>query len=97
VPALIACAAVTGPVAAAQASDASIRAIVKSDIPKITRSQAKILDGLATYEKSHSATAVIKAIKAQNRDLAALEKKLASQTPTTANGYLVAGSKLLKV
>jgi hypothetical protein len=77
---------VLGSAAAAQASNASIRAIVKSSSPKIVHSQARILDGLATYEKTHSPSALIKAIKAQDKDLSALEAKVAGQSASTANG-----------
>jgi hypothetical protein len=77
---------VLGSATGAQASDASIRATVKSAVPKIVHSQARILDGLATYEKTHSPTALIKSIKAQNRDLSALETKVAGQTASTPNG-----------
>jgi uncharacterized membrane protein len=49
-------AAAIGPVAAAHASDASLRTTVKADVPAITRSQAKIKAGEATLKKTHSIT-----------------------------------------
>lgn len=80
------CAVALGPVAAAQASDATLRATIKNDVPKITRSQAKILDGLATLEKSGSAKAIVKAIKAQDRDLNTLKHRIAVEGASSSAG-----------
>ncbi len=89
-----------GPVAAAQASDAQIRGTVKADVPKIIKSQAKILDGLATYEKTHSAKPLISASEKQNRVLKALETKLSRESSSTAAGAkgkadIIKGLKLI--
>ena len=84
--ALVACVAAIGPVAAAQASDATIRSTVKSAVPKIEKSQAKIIDGLSTYQQTHNPTALIKAIRGQSKTLKALETKLSSQPASSANG-----------
>lgn len=81
-----ACAAAVGPVAAADASDATIRATVATAAPKIDRTQAKILDGLASYQSTHSASALVKAIKAQDKTLKVLRTKLRPQVASTANG-----------
>ena len=54
--------------------------------PKIEKSQAKIIDGLSTYQKTHNPTALIKAIKGQSKTLKALETKLSSQPASSANG-----------
>jgi hypothetical protein len=75
-----------GPVAAADASDATIRATVADAGPKIDRSQAKIIDGLASYQSTHSAAALIKAVKAQDRTLTALQNRLRPQAASTAHG-----------
>jgi hypothetical protein len=80
------CAVVLGPVAGAQATDATLRATIKNDVPKITRSQAKILDGLATLQKSGSAKAIVKAINAQDRNLTALKNRVAGQSSSTSAG-----------
>jgi hypothetical protein len=82
----VACVTAIGPVAAAQASDATIRSTVKSAVPKIEKSQAKLIDGLSTYQKTHNPTALIKAIKGQSKTLTALETKLSSQPASSANG-----------
>ena len=83
--AAVGCAAL-GSAAAAQASDDSIRAILSSDTPKIVHSQARILDGLAAYERTHSVAALIKAITSQDRVLKGLETTLSGQSASTANG-----------
>lgn len=83
---LLAAVAMLGPVAAAQANDASLRAALKTDAPKINHSQAKILDGLATYQKTNSPSALIKAIHAQNIDLKSLQVKVSGDSPSSATG-----------
>jgi hypothetical protein len=83
---LVACAAVLGPVTAAQASDASLRTTIKAAAPKIDRSQAKILDGIAHLDQTKSATALIKAVKAQDKDLASLQSKLNGESASSAAG-----------
>ncbi|HTW11850.1 MAG TPA: hypothetical protein VME01_03835 [Solirubrobacteraceae bacterium] len=97
---LVACAALLGPAAAAQASDAGIRATVKDDLPKIIRSQAKILDGIATLQQKKSVTALVDAIRAQDRNLSALHNHLDRESASTASGAkgktdLVDGLKLI--
>jgi hypothetical protein len=83
--AAVAC-CVLGTAAAASASNASLRAVIKSDAPSINRSQARILDGIATYQKTHSSKALISAIAAQDRTLTALESKVANQSASTNKG-----------
>jgi hypothetical protein len=83
---IVACAAVIGPVSVAQASDASLRSTVEAGIPKITRSQAKILDGEAAFEQTHSAAALVKAVKAQDKTLKTLDTKVKGQSPSTPVG-----------
>lgn len=75
-----------GPVTVAQASDASIRATVRSDVPRITASQARIESGLARFQRRHSPAALISAVRAQNRNLGALRRRLAGQAPSSARG-----------
>lgn len=55
-------------------------------VPKIEKSQAKLIDGLAAYQKTHNPTALIKAIKGQSKTLNALETKLGHQSGSSANG-----------
>lgn len=81
-----ACVALAGPIAAAQASDATIRGTINSTVPKIVKSQAKVLDGLATYDKTRSAKTLITAIKTQNGVLKALKGKLSRESASSANG-----------
>jgi hypothetical protein len=83
---LIAGGIATGPVAVAQASDSSLRATVKRDVPRITASQARILTGLSKFEKTHSATALIKAIRAQDRNLTSLRHRLTAESASSTAG-----------
>jgi hypothetical protein len=83
---VLACTAVAGPVAAADASDATLRSTIKTAVPKIEKSQAKLIDGLTAYQKTHNPTALIKAIKGQSRTLSALETKLSQESASSANG-----------
>jgi hypothetical protein len=82
----LACVAAIGPVTAAQASDATIRSTIKTAVPKIEKSQAKLIDGLSTYQKTHNPTALIKAVKGQSKTLKALEAKLSGQSASSTNG-----------
>lgn len=84
--ALLTCAAVAGPVAAAHASDATIRSTIKTAVPKIEKSQAQLINGLAAYQKTHNPTALIKAINAQTKTLKALETKLTAQSTSSTAG-----------
>jgi hypothetical protein len=80
------CLAAVGPVTSAQASDATIRSAIKTAVPKIEKSQAKLINGLSTYQTTHNPTALMKAIKGQDKTLKALETKLSAQSPSSANG-----------
>lgn len=97
---LAACAAVAGPVAAAQASDATLRSTVTRALPAIARSQTKILNGLSTLDRTHKAAALIKAINTQDKTLTTLETKLTGEAPSSAAGTkgkadIIAGLKLI--
>ncbi len=83
---LVGCLGVLGPAAAAQATDATIAITFKNDVPKITRSQARVLDGIATLQKSDTVTPLIRAIKAQDRDLTTLRRRLERETASSAGG-----------
>jgi hypothetical protein len=82
----VACAAAIGPVAAAQASDASIRSTIKTAVPKLEKAQAKVINALAAYQRTHSPTALIKAIGTQNKALGSLETKLSGESSSSARG-----------
>jgi hypothetical protein len=83
---LAVCVAVAGSASIAHASDAGLSASVKADVPQITRTQAKVLDGLAAYEKTHSTSVLIKAIRAQDSNLETLKSKLSGEAPSSATG-----------
>ncbi|HTW12593.1 MAG TPA: hypothetical protein VME01_07615, partial [Solirubrobacteraceae bacterium] len=52
----------------------------------ILRSQAKILDGIATLQQKKSVTPLVNAIKAQDRNLSALRNHLDRESASTAAG-----------
>jgi hypothetical protein len=79
-------AVVIGPVAAADASDATLQATVKRDVPAITRSQARITAGEANLKKTHSIAALIKAVRAQDTNLAKLRTRLRGESSSTSTG-----------
>lgn len=85
-PLLAGCCAAFGPAGAAQASDATLKATVKSDVPKLLRSQAKIIDGLAALAKTSSVKPLVKAIRAQDRDLTSLRRRLAAESASSTTG-----------
>ncbi len=68
------------------ASNAELRSTVRAGIPKIERSQARILQGIATLQQSHNAGQLIRAIGAQDRALASLEAKLSREVPSSPAG-----------
>lgn len=82
----VTCVAAIGPAAAAHASDATIRSAIKAAVPKIEKSQAKLIDSLATYKKTHNPTALISAVKAENATLRALETRLSHRSASTTDG-----------
>lgn len=83
--AVVGCGAL-GAAGAAQASDASLRTLVRTAAPKIAHSQARILDGLATLDRTHRAAPLFRTIAAQDRELGSLEVRLARQRASTPSG-----------
>lgn len=75
-----------GPLACAQASNSGLRRTVKLDVPRITSSQARILDGAAKYERTHSSTQLIRAIRAQDRNLLSLKRRVAAERASNTTG-----------
>jgi hypothetical protein len=63
---VVACCALIGtaPVASAQASAASIKQVLKEDIPKITAEESKFVTALSEYEKNGDLTPVDEALDA---------------------------------
>jgi hypothetical protein len=83
---LIAGGMAAGPIASAGASNTSLRLTVKRDLPRITLSQARILDGAARFQRTHSSKALIRAIRAQNRNLTSLRHRVAGERASNATG-----------
>jgi hypothetical protein len=75
-----------GAAAVAQASNATIKATLKSANPTVLKDQAKVLDGIATYDKNHSSSALIKALKRQVSDLNSIQAKISGETASAGKG-----------
>lgn len=86
VAALLLIAGAAAPVTAAQASDRSLQATVRRNLPRIKASQLKVRDATLKLERTHSSRALIGAIESQNRDLQALERRVRRQSATTGAG-----------
>lgn len=83
---LVLCAAAVGPVAAAHASDASLRSTVASYNSKLIKDEGKVLEGVAQYDKNHASGPMVKAMKHEVADLHSLARKLSAQSPSTTKG-----------
>ena len=83
--ALIAGAAVAGPVAGAQASNASLRATFNHAAPRLSRDEAAVVKALQAYRPAH-ATASIRALRREVSDIHALGGQIAAQPASSANG-----------
>jgi len=79
------CAVLAGPLASAQASNATLRATVNSYNSRIRHDEARVLDGLSAYKNHHPAP-LIRAIRHEVRDLNALKRQLAGESGSTARG-----------
>jgi hypothetical protein len=80
------CAVLAGPIAGAQASNATIRAAVNTFNAKLLHDEARVLDGLGTYQSKHNATPLISALNHEVTDLHALQVKLAHQSASSVSG-----------
>lgn len=84
--ALIAGGIAAGPVACAQASNTTLRRTVRRDLPRITSSQARILEGTAKFQRTHSARALLTAIRAQDRNLRTLRRHVTAERASNPTG-----------
>lgn len=83
---LIAAGIAAAPVAVAQASDTSLRATVRRNLPRIKASQLKVRSASIKLARTHSSQALIWAIDAQDRELNALERRVRREAATTRSG-----------
>ncbi len=80
------CAALAGPIANAQASNAGIRTTFKNYNPKLNRDEARVLDGLATYEQRHDAAPIIRALRHEVADIRKVKGRLEHESASSAKG-----------
>lgn len=81
-----ACGSLAGPLAAAQASDATLLSTFKAANTKLDRDEVKVGDGFVTYELQNRSGPVIRALRHEVGDIHALTRKLKHESASTANG-----------
>lgn len=69
-----------GPVASASASDASIKQVLGTDLPKITAEEAKFITALAEYEKTGSVAPIDSALESNVAILQTTRTEIARQS-----------------
>jgi hypothetical protein len=79
------CAVLAGPVAAAQASDNTIKTTLNQYAPKIEHDEAAVKAGLEGYPKG-KVKPLVRALNHEVGDLHALKKKLAHESASSATG-----------
>ncbi|HWD68783.1 MAG TPA: hypothetical protein VG293_01240 [Solirubrobacteraceae bacterium] len=75
-----------GPVAAAQASDATLRTSLRRDLPRIKASQLKIRAASLRAQRTHSPSVLIRAIESQDRNLGSLRRRLRREPASSRSG-----------
>ncbi len=75
-----------GPVAAASASNFTIKLAVVRASPGLRHRQTRLRRALRRYKASHRAAPVIRAIRAQDRDLSALRSKVRRSSASSRVG-----------
>ena len=83
---LAACAMIGGPIAAANATDTTIKLALLHAAPGLHRSDLRLRAAFARYANTHRAGPVIRAIRAQDRELSALQTKVRRSTASPGNG-----------
>ncbi len=83
---LAASAMIGGPIAAAHASDTTIKLTLLHAAPGLHRSDLRLRAAFARYAQTHRAGPVVRAIRAQDRDLSALQSKVRRTAASTRNG-----------
>ena len=75
-----------GPIAAAHASDTTIKLALLRATPGLRRSDLRLRAAFARYATTHQAGPVIRAIRAQDRDIFRLQTKVRRSSASTADG-----------
>lgn len=84
--ALAAAAIVGGPVAAASASDLTIKIALVHAAPGLHRSDLRLRAAFVRYARTHRTGPVVRAIRAQDRDLSALRTRVRRSSASTSGG-----------
>lgn len=80
------CAVLSGPIAAAQASDTTVRATIDSYNSKILKDESKILSAASSYDQTHNSAPLTAALRHEVSDLHSLKGKLAKESASTSKG-----------
>src|ERR1700744_5052440 len=83
---LAACAMVAGPTAAASASDTTIKLALLHAAPGLHRSDLRLRAAFTRYASTHRAGPVVRAIRAQDRDISRLQTKVRRSSASTTDG-----------
>ncbi|HEY3771798.1 MAG TPA: hypothetical protein VGL69_02295 [Solirubrobacteraceae bacterium] len=83
---LAACAMIGGPIAAANASDITIKLALLHAAPVLHRSDLRLRAAFARYANTHRAGPVIRAVRAQDRDISALQTTVRRSSASTGDG-----------
>jgi hypothetical protein len=84
--ALAAAAMVAGPVAAASASDLTIKIALVHAAPGLHRSDLRLRAAFVRYARTHRTGPVVRAIRAQDRDLSALRTRVRRSSASSSDG-----------
>ncbi len=79
-------AALAGPVAVAQASDAAIRATIGAYNSRVANDEARIVSAANAYDRNHRPAPLVGALTHEVGDLRALRAKLGRESGSTARG-----------
>ena len=83
---LAAGAMIGGPIAAANASDTTIKLALLHAAPGLHRTDLRLRAAFARYANTHRAGPVIRAIRAQDRDISDLQTKVRRSSASTSDG-----------
>jgi len=83
---LAAAAMVGGPIAAANATDLTIKLALVHAAPGLSRSDLRLRSAFARCQTTHSAGPVVRAIRAQDRDLSALRTRVRRSSASSSTG-----------
>jgi hypothetical protein len=83
---LASCAALAGPIAAAQASNAGIVSTFRAANPHLNADEAAVKSAVKAYKRDRRAGRVIRALRHEVRDIRALNRSLKHQRASTRKG-----------